>query len=400
MNRRRFVATSFAATLASQLHAADGSPAKKITLRSSWQTVNIGDIAHTPGMLALLEKYQPQAEVTLWPSSVGHGVKELLLARFPKLRIAESDEDKRTALNDCDFFLHGSGPGIVGRNEMRMARAAGKPYGFGGITLSDSEIENDRSLLEGARFMFLRDTLSLDALKASAYSGPQPQFGPDATFAVDLEDAPAAAKLLSEHHLEPGRFLCAVPRLRWTPYWEIHHKPVIREREAVNKEFAEKDHAKLREAITVWVRQTGMKVFLTPEMSYAVRLLKPLLYDGLPEDVKPMVEIMDRYWLTAEATSTLAMAAAVASFECHSPILAIGHKVPAVYLRQPTDSRKGQMYRDIGVPQWIHEIDEVEGKDIAATLLEIASDPATAKTTVAAAHGFAHGKMKAMVAAV
>ena len=32
---------------------------RKILLRSSWQTVNIGDIAHTPGMLRLLEQHRP-----------------------------------------------------------------------------------------------------------------------------------------------------------------------------------------------------------------------------------------------------------------------------------------------------------------------------------------------------
>jgi hypothetical protein len=30
--------------------------------------VNIGDIAHTPGVLALLEKHLPEVEVRLWPS--------------------------------------------------------------------------------------------------------------------------------------------------------------------------------------------------------------------------------------------------------------------------------------------------------------------------------------------
>src|SRR5579871_2707942 len=39
-----------------------------ILLRSSWQTVNIGDIGHTPGALTLLEKYFPEADVTLWPN--------------------------------------------------------------------------------------------------------------------------------------------------------------------------------------------------------------------------------------------------------------------------------------------------------------------------------------------
>ena len=34
----------------------------RILLRSSWQIVNIGDIAHTPGVLALIEKYLPEAD--------------------------------------------------------------------------------------------------------------------------------------------------------------------------------------------------------------------------------------------------------------------------------------------------------------------------------------------------
>jgi hypothetical protein len=41
--------------------------APRIVLRSSWQTVNIGDIGHTPGVLALIEKHIPEADVTLWP---------------------------------------------------------------------------------------------------------------------------------------------------------------------------------------------------------------------------------------------------------------------------------------------------------------------------------------------
>ncbi|MCA9171845.1 MAG: polysaccharide pyruvyl transferase family protein, partial [Planctomycetales bacterium] len=51
----------------------------RILLRSSWQTVNIGDIAHTPGVLSLLRKHLPDVEVTLWPSHVDNGVEQLLL---------------------------------------------------------------------------------------------------------------------------------------------------------------------------------------------------------------------------------------------------------------------------------------------------------------------------------
>src|SRR6188508_3836238 len=110
MNRRTFLASSLAASLAATLRAADGKP-KKILLRSSWQTVNIGDIAHTPGVLHLLEQYLPDFEVRLWPSSVGNGVEEMLMKRFPKLKIIKGREDILAALAECDFLLHGSGPG-------------------------------------------------------------------------------------------------------------------------------------------------------------------------------------------------------------------------------------------------------------------------------------------------
>ena len=246
MNRRHFLQTTLASALAVSLRAADAARPPRLLLRSSWQTVNIGDIAHTPGMLALLEKHRPNAEITLWPTSVDRGVEEILRARFPKLRIAKSKAEQESALAACDFFLHGSGPGLVGRKEAVLAQQAGKPYGFGGITLTDQEIKDDRALLAGAKFVFCRDTDSLAALKKSGVTGPQMEFGPDATFAIDLRDDAAAAALLKQHDLSPGQFLCAIPRLRWTPYWEIHPETVKPnpQRIKVNEEFAEKEDRK------------------------------------------------------------------------------------------------------------------------------------------------------------
>ena len=62
--------------IAGASRAADGKAAPKILLRSSWQTVNIGDIGHTPGVLHLLEQHVPQAQVRLW-GNVGDGVEEM-----------------------------------------------------------------------------------------------------------------------------------------------------------------------------------------------------------------------------------------------------------------------------------------------------------------------------------
>ena len=111
MNRRTLLQTTvaaiaaFAASASTALFARE-KVATKILLRSSWQTVNIGDIAHTPGMLALLEKHRPDAEVTLWPGKVDRGVEEILRARFPELNFAKSKPEQQAALAECECCSH------------------------------------------------------------------------------------------------------------------------------------------------------------------------------------------------------------------------------------------------------------------------------------------------------
>jgi polysaccharide pyruvyl transferase WcaK-like protein len=401
VNRRQFLAAAATASVAPHAGAAPAGP-RNVLLRSSWQTVNIGDIAHTPGMLTLLEKHHPTAAVTLWAKGLSAGVEKLLLGRFPKLAIARTKEEQDAALAACDFFLHGSGPGLVGAAEAERARKAGKPYGFAGVTLSDGELAAHRDLLAGAKFVSCRDTDSLKALQKAGIKGPKAAFGPDATFALDLRDDPAADKLLKEHALDPGQFLCAVPRLRWTPYWEINPattKPSP-ERSAVNEAFADRDHAKMRAAIVAWVTELRRKVFLVPEMTYAVPRLRPLLYDPLPKEVKAHVAVLDRYWLTAEAASVYAKAAAVLSFEMHSPIMAVANGTPAVLLRQPTDTRKGQMWRDVGLNDWIFEIDDSTGPQIAERVLAIGNDLPAARKAAEKARAFARERMADMVAQI
>lgn len=403
MDRRDFFASAsvIAAGTAFSQMATEKKPLR-IILRSSWQTVNIGDIAHTPGMLRLLEQHLPDAQIMLWPNQLSADVEQLLLKRFPKLVVLKNKADQQTALQQCDFFLHGSGPGLVGRNEVELARQAGKPYGFAGVTLNDDEIKNQRELLNGAKFVYTRDTESLKALKQSDINRPAKAFGPDATFAVDLRDETAAAKLLKEHQLESGKFLCAVPRLRWTPYWEIHPERVKPNpvRSAENEAFADRDHAKLREAIISWVREVKLPVFLVPEMTYQVSRLKPLLFDPLPAEIKKQVRVLERYWLSAEAATVYQHAAAVISFEMHSPILAIAAGTPAIHLRQPTDTRKGQMWRDIGLEEWLFEIDRATGADIAEKLVTIGADIPAARKKAVKARQFAQHQMETMIGSI
>jgi len=116
--------------------------------------------------------------------------------------------------------------------------------------------------------------------------------------------------------------------------------------------------------------------------------------------VQPHVAVLDRYWLTAEACSVYAQAAAVVSLEQHSPIMAIAAGVPAVLVRQPTDTRKGRMWYDLDMRNWVFEIDETSGEQIAARLVEIGRDLPAARQAAARARDLAHEKLAAMIKAI
>lgn len=400
------------------LARADGGKPKTIVLRSSWQTVNIGDIAHTPGVLHLMEEFAPEAQVILWPSSITDGVEQMLRNRFPKLRIVDVPKNRRSmptqptdikledAIAQADIFVNGSGPSwVAGPDFVKHILPTGKPYGAYGITI---DLGNDpaakfngtiKELVDGAQFVYTRETLSLNAIKKAGATCPDMRFSPDGTFACDLQNESAAEKLLAEHSLEPDEFICVIPRLRFSPYWYIHPNPkrwtpeLIEKKDSANKKYAQEDHGKLRDVIVAWVRETGKKVFCVPEMEYQVALMGELLYDKLPEDVKPKVEVMKRYWLTDEACSVYRRSRAMVSCECHSPILSLVNRRPAFYVQQPTDTWKGEMYADVGVGDWRFKIEQTTGEQLAKALLEVNANYDKSLAQVDKAMEFAHKRM-------
>lgn len=398
-DRRSFLAAVAASTVgfggAASLFGAEPKPAARpprIVLRSSWQTVNIGDIAHTPGVLRLLEKYVPDAEVRLWPSKIDGGVKELLLARFPKLKFVEGAEAQQLALKECDFFLHGSGPALVARRDLaRWQRETGKPYGVYCITQGTLDAETTE-LLSGAEFVFFRDSVSLERAKQGGVKAKIMEFGPDGAFACDLSNAAAAKEFTTANGLEPGKFLCVIPRYRYTPYWLVHPRPMTAEDERKdnrNQMMKEYDHAVLREAIEAVLRTTEMKVLICPEDRSQMEIGKYLLYDRLPHDLRAKAVWRDRYWLTDEAASTYRLSAGLFGMEMHSPILCIGAGVPAIVGRFEEQTSKGFMWRDIGLGDWLFDMDR--GDEVARyvpTVLSFAKDPDGARKKAAAGRAF------------
>jgi len=402
MHRRDFL--SAAGTVAAALMAgtarAQTSRPPRILLRSSWQTVNIGDIAHTPGVLAILERYLPDAEVRLWPSKVDHGVKELLEQRFPRLTIVQGPAALQSAFEDCDFLLHGSGASLVAEKDVvRWASETGKPYGIYGITLPrqgststtptpEDVFARTIGVLSKAQFVFFRDSVSLKLARDQGCTCPVMEFGPDGAFGTDLRDDERAQAFLSRHELEEGKFLCCIPRLRYTPYWVIPEKKTTRDeiKHQRNEMMKEHDHEPHRQAIIQVIRQTPMKVLICPEDRTQMAVGKELLYDRLPEDVKARTVWRPDYWLTGEAISTYTRSAGLFGNEMHSPILCIGHGIPAVVCRWAEQTSKGLMWRDLGMDDWLFDFDNEEDVGrLPTAVLTLARDPVAARAKAAEA---------------
>jgi polysaccharide pyruvyl transferase WcaK-like protein len=375
--------------------------------------VNIGDIAHTPGLLRLLAIHVPEADVTLWPTELGLGVDALLRSNFPGLKIVGEDLSLETAFDQCDFLLHGSGASLVAWTHVRQWRTeTNKPYGIYGITLaaqesSRTEPTSERllnakiDLISNAKFAFFRDSVSLEFVRSRGGNCPIMEFGPDAAFACDLRNDAKAEAFMAANGLVAGEFLCCIPRLRFSPYWLIPSKnrdfePI---KHARNEEMKEHDHAPLRAAIEGIVAQTDHKVLICPEDMTQMQVGKEMLYDKLSPAVRKRVVWREDYWLTDEAVSTFVRSAGLFGNELHSAIMCIGHGIPAVICRWAEQTSKGLMWRDIGLDNWVFDLDDEEQvRNVAPAVIEIVRQPKQARETARRAQEIVLARQKATMA--
>ncbi|RXZ68642.1 polysaccharide pyruvyl transferase family protein [Agromyces albus] len=402
-----------------------------ILLRSSWQTVNIGDVAHSPGALRALTRHAPDARLILWPVHLDSRERSMFARAFPEVEIVDGElrpdgsattPELAAAIAESDVLVHGSAPSLVRVDDMRRwASATGKPYGFFGVSLDPlnpiftgtlDELEtmvrslgrdvlDERTLdvLDHAAFIYCRDSITELFLRTLDLGCPVVEFGPDATFAFDVTDEEAAAAVKDAHGLRDGEYLCVVPRVRWTPYYEMLGEPPTAQdirRTAYNGLWVDHDLGVLAATIVDYVRRTGHQVLVAPEMAYAVGLAERHFGDALPADVRSNVHVLPRFWSAPEALTVYRDAEAIVSIECHSPLMAISQGTPAVYVRQPTDTVKGRMYDDVGASGGLVEISEGP-LPVLTALRRILDDPATARANTAAVRERAHERLRSMV---
>lgn len=410
MDRRDFFKATALSLLASACPRvfAEGGKAASILMVSGWQSVNIGDIAHTIGLIQTFKKFLPEAKLTLWKVKPDAEVEAMISRHFPDVEIittalkrdlSPTDGRLAEAAKKCDILVHASGPSVVARRHIcAWRKICPKPYGIFGVTI-DKIDEPLKDILQNAAFVFTRETASLENLKEAGIDRPVCAFVPDATFAFDVRDDAKADAFFESHKnvLAPGKFVCFIPRLRYTPYWKANKKRYspeeISRREAVNARCEPVDSAKMRDAIEWLCRNTDLNALLCPEMTYQQELCKTALYEPLKSKFADRL-VVRGYWMPDEAASVYARAAALFSFECHSPILALRQGTPAAYLRQPEDTIKGQMYYDLPLTQWVFEIENTDSTKIISALSDILKKPELARSRVSAANAAADALLK------
>ncbi len=401
-------------TFTAALSAQEETP-KRIYVHPTGQFRNIGDQAHGPGMLRLLQLHMPEVErytkfgsrADSWWSKYGLEVQQLYNQNYPN----------NYAWELMDIMTTSSGPGTLGVDDMDtwVLENPGKPFGFFGITANRDIFYEKNAVIADASFFYTRETLSRDFARFGepgderfpGYDGviPTIEFTPDAVFAFDLTDDERAAAFLASKGLTPGEYLVVVPILRKTPGGIfLEEGPYDDPDNTSNLDTMEGDFAILREVIIRWVRETGKKVLLCPEMAYSLACFDPLIIDLLPEDVKPYVEKRTMadgahtdpagFWYADEAGAIYRDAFAMVTMDNHSPIMAVNHATPIVFA-SPRRGKKEQMWNDIGLGDWFwHGVDDPDfsAADVADVVMAIHDDYPAAKAKVAMAREFVRNR--------
>lgn len=376
------------------------SDGPNILLLGSASNHNIGSMAHVPATLAMLETYLPEVSVSVWPSSsMPSEWWRMVTSRFPAIRPVTggkgesnsfcSGESAEEAIDRADFILHGSSGGFSSAARLKTAhQRSGKPFGVYGITLASVKPEWTE-LLDRAAFLFLRDSVSVERMRRSGLKTPEIDFAPDSAFAFDLVNRPFADAFLKQHHLTERKFLCVIPRFRTTPRWLWGKRPMSeteRKLDERNERMAEGDHRHVLETMRRILSETDFSILLCPEDQSQMALGRRILYGPLAEAERSRVVLCEHFWRPDEALGVYVRSAGLFGLEMHSPIFCIGHGVPAIVCRFAEQTTKGIMWRDIGLGDWLFDVDDAAAMErLSTAALSFCREPERAGAIASAA---------------
>jgi len=375
----------------------------KIVLQSGWNTGNIGDQGHTPGTLRFLSQHFPEARITIWIRSTNDETNKLLTDRFPGIQIVMGDMDKfgkctskelQLAFDQCNLVIQNSGmvynsfwrpgdlPEACNRNN--------KPYCLYGQSFDGFKEEDRKRMvpeLSKAKAIYCRDVESYYYLRQIQVKPKILEWGPDGCFGMDLTNDSKALAYMAKQGLEMKKFITVLVRTNTggkpDPSWDIGD--TSQNPWNPTKEDAEQEElwmGKIREVIIHWVRTTGLKVFLAPEVKKEIFHGKRVIYDKLPKDVQGHVVHKTEWWNMDEACSMHKFSHTLISNEPHSEIMALAHGTPIIHYFSKRHGLKAWMFRDIGLPEWLLDIDEEPASRAIRVLDEINENYAEAEVKI------------------
>lgn len=395
--RRSFLQTSSLALGSSTMSALAQTAAasqKTVLLHCGWATKNIGDIGHTPGTLRFLEQYLPEAKVILWAANTNEAVDAMLMKRFPKLEIVKGSLTKEGPVQDAvkraDFFLRGPGMG-QSIDFMEFCNKIGKPWGLQAQSyfpdmVTGEKGEKNIALLNSAAFIYCRDSKTLKLLQDTGIKTPVLEFAPDGCFGIDVRDEEKALARLKKHGLEEKKFITIQLRTHsaTSPGVDDKRPQKLNPLHPTPENIADDvRRAKVyQDLIAMWVKETGFKVVIAPEVKKEMEYNKKFIYDTLPDDLKPYVVNFDEFWNVDEACSFYARAHTVICHEPHTPIMALAMGTPMMHTFSEFHSPKCWMFKDIGLEEWAPEFDATPATKMFEILMGIHKDYPAAQAKV------------------
>jgi polysaccharide pyruvyl transferase WcaK-like protein len=402
ISRRNFLAASTLALGIAPRVAAD-SPKRRPTvlLQAAWATKNIGDIGHTPGTLRFLEQHLPEAKIILWAANTNAAVDAMLQKRFPKVevvkgRLTEKGGAVQQAIARCDFFLRGPGMG-QSTDFMTYCNTVGKPWGLQGQSYFPDMVSGPGgaarvALLNTAAFIYCRDSKTLRMLQNAGVKPPVLEWGPDGCFGIDVRDEEKALARMKKHGLEEKKFITLQLRTHspTSPGVDDRRPQKLNPLHPTPGNIADDTRrAKVyQDLIAMWVKQTGWKVVIAPEVYKEMEYNKKFVYDPLPEELKKHVVNFDAFWNVDEACSFYARAHTVICHEPHTPIMALAMGTPMMHTFSEFHSPKCWMFKDIGLEEWAPEFDSTPAEKMFQILMGIHTDYAAAQARVKKAMAF------------
>ena len=402
LTRRHFIAAMTTALGGSAIGA--GGRGKTLVLQSGWDTINIGDIGHTPGTLRVLEQHLPEARVVVWLMKTEERISAMLKARFPKVEFlqgsltknGENDRRLQEAVKGCDLFIRNSGMG-QDLSYMQFCRQHGVRYGLFGQSFFPTMVQGAGAaeriaLLDQAAFIYTRETKTLRILKEGGVKTPVLEFGPDGCFGIDVRDDARGLATMAKLGLEEKKFITVMIRTNTPKYPGVDdpRPEKLNPLHPTPQQVADDERraAKYRELVTRWVQKTGHKVLIAPETIKEMGHNKRLIHDPLPPEIQRQVVNLESFWNANEAASIFARAHTVVCHEPHSPIIALANGTPIIHTYSEFHSPKCWMFQDIGLPEWLLEMDETPIDQLTETLLAIDADYAGAQAKVTKAMAF------------